>query len=192
MKAPAYNKNRKGAWIFARLKEYKSEHLLVPELKRLVLPYPGIVLGHNEITPGFSNLIARLCLQNDEPGGGLLYAGVGSGDGSWDPLNPPAPTGNETGMVSEFFRKSWSAAYFVDEFGTPQTVAAAIAANLNTVDFEVSFSEGEAVGLITELGIWGGDATATLGSGSLCDYETIAGIPKPANATLSFIFRWTF
>lgn len=189
---------KKGAFIFARMEGLNFDQISDPDLRKLVdLPYPGRLIGHNELTPGFSTLIGRLCLDSTEPGGsglngGLLYCGLGAGDGGWDPVNPPAPTGSETGMVAEYFRKSWSNAYFVDPSGTPVSVATAIANNYDTVDFEVVFNIGEGTGNIMELGIWGGDATAALGSGTLCDYETLERIPKPSNAQLTFIFRWSF
>lgn len=186
-------KTEKGAFIFARLLDPKPEHLSDPRLQELILPYPGLLLGHNVLTPGFATLAARLFLNNTEPLGGLLYCGIGSGDSGWNPLEqPPAAVGDETDMIAEFARKPWSNKYFVDSDAVPATVAEAIAQNLNTVDFEVVFAESEGVGSIMEIGIWGGDATATLGSGTLCDYETIGLITKPANARLSFVFRWSF
>lgn len=186
-------KKSKGAYMFARLlnpsPELLAEH---PELEEYNVPYPGKLVKHNELTVGFSTLVARLCLDPTEPAGGLTYLAVGSGDVGWDPDNPPAADGTETSLVSEYARKSWASANFVDEFGTPRTAAEAISMGLNTVDFEAIFSEGEATGNILELGTFGGDATATLNSGTLADYETVPKIPKPSNATLGFVFRWEF
>ena len=183
----------KGAYMYARLlnpsEELLREH---PELREYAVEYPGRLVKHNELTEGFSTLIARLCIDPTEPAGGLTFLAVGSGDIGWDPDNPPPADGTETTLVLEFFRKSWASVSFVDEFGVPRTVSEAITLGLNTVDFEVVFTEGEATGSIMELGTYGGDATATLNSGTLVDYETIPKIPKPANAALGFVFRWEF
>lgn len=198
----------KGAWIFARIENPTEADKQNPLLRELCAPplpgQPGALVGHNEITPGYSTLIGRLLLDSTEPGappgspspgvnGGLTFCAVGLGDTlTWDLDDPPAPDGTETTLVQEFFRKAWSNAYFVDNAGTPQSLAYAIANNLNTVDFEVQFGVGEAVGDIVEIGVYGGDADSTLNSGTLCDYETHPKIPKTNTAILTFVFRWEF
>jgi len=184
--------NKKNAFLFARLVDPKPEHLADPRLKALCLPYPGLLIAHNELCPGYATLIGRLALDNSEPLGGFTYCAVGSGDPGWDPLNPPAPDGTETSLVSEFYRKTWADSYFVDDDGTPRTVPEAIANNYHIVDFVVEFTENEAVGSIMELGVYGGDATGVLGSGTLLDYSTNKVIPKPQGATISWVFRWDF
>lgn len=183
----------KGATFYARLLNPSPELLeRHPELQGLASAYPGVPIAHNELTPGFSTLIARLCADPTEPAGGLTYCAFGSGDPGWDAENPPAAVGDETTLEAEFFRKAWASVTFVDEFGTPRTPAEAVSMGLNTVDFEVQLAEGEGTGSIMELGAFGGDATAALNSGTLCDYEIIERIPKPANAALGFVFRWEF
>ena len=181
---------RRGSDVYVRVLRPALD--IGPGLARYVAPYPGVHLGHNELTPGFSTLVARLCLQASEPGGGITYCAAGTGDPGWDTSAPPAPTGEEVQLASEIARKAFSAAYFVDSLGTPRTVDEAVSEQLNTIDFEVVFGVGEAVGSICELGLWGGDASAVLGSGTLVNYETIAAIPKPSQAELAFVFRFSF
>lgn len=141
---------------------------------------------HNAIVPGASLLLARLAKDPAEPAGGFTFLAVGIGDPGWDPMSPPAPVGDETVLHNEIERKGFSDIYFVDGSGLPTPSVT------DTVDFVATFSEGEAVGALVELGTYGGDATITKDSGTLVDYITFPVINKSPTATLTFVIRFKF
>ena len=140
----------------------------------------------NIIVNTASILIARLLKDPTEPDGGITFLGVGSGNDSWDPFDPPAPTTSQTLLENEFFRKSISKTTFVDpQSGEPTTVAT------NVVDYATTFSESEAVGPIMELALFGGEATSTLNTGTMVNWRTFPVINKTNAMTLTIIFRIT-
>lgn len=133
-----------------------------------------------------SILIARLLKDNSEPTNGISYLSIGSGSSSWDLFDPPAPTTSQTRLENEFYRKAIDQATFVHpSTGEPTTV------QTNIVDYSVSFGEGEAVGPIVEMGLFGGDATSELNSGTMVNWRTFPVINKTSTMTLTVIFRIT-
>jgi hypothetical protein len=159
---------------------------------RLILKaYEDGVLVHEYVSPNIivntaSILIARLLKDSREPNAGISYLGMGSGNGTWDPFDPPAPTTSQTRLENEFYRKAIDLATFVHpETGEPTTVYT------NIVDYSVTFGEGQAVGPILEMGLFGGDATAELGSGTMINWRTFPVINKTSTMSLTVIFRIT-
>lgn len=140
----------------------------------------------NIIVNTASILIARLLKDNEEPTNGISYLAVGSGSGSWDLFDPPAPTTSQTRLENEFYRKAIDLSTFVHpETGEPTTVYT------NIVDYSVTFGEAEAVGPIVEMGLFGGDATSELNSGTMVNWRTFPVINKTSTMTLTVIFRIT-
>lgn len=140
----------------------------------------------NIIVNTASILIARLLKDNEEPQNGISYLAVGSGSGSWDLFDPPAPTTSQTRLENEFYRKAIDLSTFVHpETGEPTTVYT------NIVDYSVTFGESEAVGPIVEMGLFGGDATTELNSGTMLNWRTFPVVNKTATMTLTVIFRIT-
>jgi len=150
---------------------------------------------HNIIVEDASLLIARLLADGQtsiDPAGpshGIFVMALGTGNPAWpDKNNPPAPTIYQHILEAELARKRFSNVSFVktDGSGLPASVVT------NIVDFQAVFNESEAVGPITELCMFGGDALDTLAdSGTMLNYRTIPVINKPNTATLSIIFRIT-
>lgn len=140
----------------------------------------------NIIVNTASILIARLLKDNEEPQNGISYLAIGSGSGEWDLFDPPAPTTSQTLLENEFYRKAIDLATFVHpETGEPTTVYT------NIVDYSCSLGEAEAVGPIVELGLFGGDATSELNSGTMVNWRTFPVINKTSTMTLTVIFRIT-
>jgi hypothetical protein len=159
--------------------------------KLILKAYEGGVLVQEYTSPNIivntaSILIARLLKDSSEPNAGISYLGIGSGNGEWDPFDPPAPTTSQTRLENEFSRKAIDLATFVHpETGEPTTVYT------NIVDYSVTFGEGEAVGPIMEMGLFGGDATTELGSGTMINWRTFPVINKTSTMSLTIIFRIT-
>jgi hypothetical protein len=144
------------------------------------------VVQSNIIVNTASILIARLLKDNAEPSSGISYLAVGSGNPSWNLLDPPAPTTSQTKLENEFFRKAIEFSTFVDpESAEPTEV------ETNIVDYSVTFSEAEAVGPIMELSLFGGDATEETDSGTMVNWRTFPVISKTNTMTLTVIFRIT-
>ena len=152
----------------------------------------------NVIVDSASLLIARLLASGQttiDPSGpnhGIWVLAVGTGNTSWDPLNPPAPTQAQTRLEAELARKRFANVNFVktDGSGLPASEVT------NIVDFQTVFNESEAVGPLVELGMFGGgyigeNIETTPNLGTLVNYRTIPVISKPNTATLSIIFRIT-
>lgn len=141
---------------------------------------------NNIIVNSASILIARLLKDNSEPTNGISYLGVGSGAGSWNAFDPPAPTTSQTQLENEFSRKQIDLKSFVDpDTGEPTTTPT------NIVDYSVTFGEAEAVGPIMELALFGGDANDALNSGTMVNWRTFPVINKTNSMIMTIIFRIT-
>jgi len=171
------------------LKYEDSSNKLKGEL--FLKAYEGGELVHtyhksNIIVNTASILIARLLKDNSEPTNGISFLAVGSGNSSWQLLDPPAPTTSQTRLENEFYRKAIDLATFVDpDTGEPTEV------QTNIVDYSVSFGEAEGVGPIMELSLFGGDATSEPNSGTMVNWRTFPVISKTNTMTLTVIFRIT-
>lgn len=144
--------------------------------------------NNNLIVNSASILIARLLKDNHEPDAGISYLAVGTGGSGWNLQNPPQPTPTTTKLVNEIARKAFTTndVSFVDpETGDPTTVPT------NVVDFTATFAETEAVGPLVEMGLFGGDATDQVDSGTQANYRTFPVINKTNSMTLTIIFRIT-
>lgn len=140
----------------------------------------------NIIVNTASILIARLLKDNSEPQNGISYLAIGSGSGEWDLFDPPAPTTSQINLENEFYRKAIDVSTFVHpETGEPTS------AHTNIVDYAVTLGEGEAVGPIVELGLFGGDATSELNTGTMINWRTFPVVNKTSTMTVTIIFRIT-
>ena len=140
----------------------------------------------NIIVNTASILIARLLKDSSEPQNRISFLAIGSGSGEWDLFDPPAPTTSKTFLENEFYRKSIDVSTFVHpETGEPTN------AYTNIVDYAVTFGEGEAVGPIVEMGLFGGDATAEINSGTMINWRTFPVINKTSTMSVTVIFRIT-
>lgn len=142
--------------------------------------------GHNLICVGSGILLARLAANNTEPMAGFSFLAVGLGAPNIDLQNPPAPQPSDIILANELARKRFASVNFVDQNGLPTMN------KTNIVDFLTTFTEGEAVGPIVELGIFGGDATEARNSGTLVNHITFPVVNKSAQATLSWVIRFVF
>jgi hypothetical protein len=140
----------------------------------------------NIIVNTASILIARLLKNNTEPQRGISYLAIGSGSGEWDLFDPPAPTTSQIYLENEFYRKAIDLSTFVHpETGEPTS------AYTNIVDYAVTLGEGEAVGPIVEMGLFGGDATSEVNSGTMINWRTFPVVNKTSTMSVTVIFRIT-
>ena len=166
----------------------------------------------NVVTLDASILIARLLktsatpiIHQSEPSFGILALAVGTGYVSWDLQDPPLPTITQRSLWNEIGRKQIATSQFVTSLGVPSGVPT------NIIDLTTTFSESEAVGPITEMGLIGGDLNANMsirnpvlppngsydstvnlvGFDILVNYTTMQVINKPNTSSLSFTWRIT-
>lgn len=159
---------------------------------------------HNLVVKDASILIAALLKDSAEPAFGIYALAVGTGDTGWDLQNPPAPTTTQRALYSEVARKTLTSTY-IDAGGLPSAV------RTNVVDFTATFSEGEAVAPLVEMGLIGGDISTNLAVKNpvsppngpynplvdmsayetLLNYLTFKVINKPAQSTMTITWRLT-
>lgn len=160
----------------------------------------------NLIVKDASILVARLMKDNVEPPKGIFVLGVGTGDTGWNPMAPPAPTNTQRALYSELTRKTFSQTQFIDASGVPSAIPTPI------VDFEVVFTEAEAVGPLVEMGLIGGNISTNMSvrnpvvppngaynpavdlttKETLVNFFTFPVINKPATSTLQIVWRLSF
>jgi hypothetical protein len=174
-----------------------------------------VTKGHfkNVVTMDASVLIARLMkgtgtpiAHQSEPSFGVFALAVGTGDLSWNPMNPPPANNTQRSLWNELARKAIQNTNFINQDGTIAGVPT------NVVDFTTTFAESEAVGPIVEMGLLGGDISTNMsirnpvlppnglydptvdlvGLDTLVNYLTFPVINKPATSTLAWTWRLTF
>jgi hypothetical protein len=153
-----------------------------------------------------SILIARLMKNNVEPPHGIYALAVGTGNVGWNPLQPPAATNTQRSLWSEVARKTFADTEFINAGGLP------VAIPTNVVDFTTTFAEAEAVAVLCEMGLIGGNVSTNLSVrnpvlppngaydptvdltqfDTLVNYLTFGAITKPATSTLTIVWRLSF
>lgn len=119
---------------------------------------------------------------------GIQYFAVGSGSNSWNNASLPEPANGDTKLLNETFRKQVQATdiKFIDSSNQVSTNPT------NRLQVSVTFDESEANGELRELGIFGGNATATRNSGYMLNRKIHALIYKTNGMKLERIIRFTF
>jgi hypothetical protein len=118
-------------------------------------------------------------------------------------MNPPPANWEQRSLYNELARKAIASTSFIDEEGSVSGVRTHI------VDFTTTFTESEAVGALTEMGLIGGDVDTNMavrnpilppngpydptvdvtGKDILVNYVTFPAINKPPISTLSWCWR---
>jgi len=141
----------------------------------------------NTVVDDCSRLIASL-MKGQNGYKGITYWAVGSGAGTWDNANPPAPAVGDTKLFNETFRKAINASdiTFLDSNDNPTTSVT------NKLQIKVTFTEEEANGELREFGLFGGNATSTKNSGIMINRKTHGLIYKTSGMTLERTIRIVF
>ena len=116
----------------------------------------------------------------------IKHIALGTGNVSWDLQAPPAATSSQTQLEAELIRKEFTSVNFVTTGGAVSPTPT------NILDCTTTFLESEAVAPLVELGLFGGDSTATANSGSQVNYKTFKVINKPSTSTLTITVRLLF
>lgn len=141
----------------------------------------------NTVVDNCSKLIASL-MKGQAGHVGISYWAVGSGAGSWDNNNPPAPSVTDTKLTSEVFRKAVSPSNitFLDDSNQPTATVT------NKLQVKLVFNENEANGELREFGLYGGNATSIKDSGIMINRKTHGLLYKTSGMTLERTINITF
>lgn len=109
----------------------------------------------------------------------------------WDLQGPPAEDLTTVKLQGELFRKAFTSWSFMTPGGNVS------AAPTNILKLVTTFNESEAVGPLTEMGLFGGNAvdwnnSAGKDTGYMFNYKTFAVWNKPADARLTISWTLTF
>lgn len=140
----------------------------------------------NIIVNTASILVARLLKDSNEPSNGITHLALGTGATGWDLQDPPAPTTSQTRLEAELYRKAATSTAFINPVDGSQSITPT-----NIVDYAFHYLEGDATGPIVELGLFGGDATDGLNTGTMVNYRTFPVINKTNSMAFTIIIRLT-
>lgn len=105
----------------------------------------------------------------------------------WDLQNPPMEQLTDSQLRGELFRKKFTDWKFIDSTGNISENAT------NILLLSTTFLEGEAVGPLTEMGLYGGSsAQDDKNTGIMFNYKTFKVWNKPQDSRLTIVWRLTF
>ena len=150
------------------------------------------VIGKNIVTLSASVLLAQLAAKEYKGAiDGLTYLAVGSGDPAWDPRFPPTASNTTTELVTEIYRKEFYSIEFINPDPGPGDPEVSPTPT-NILDITARFEQGEADGFWMEMGLFGGDASASADSGTLATYKIFSLVSKPSDSIYTITYRLTF
>lgn len=141
----------------------------------------------NIIVSSVANLVAGL-FQNHAPYSGVQRMAVGSGDAAWDSLPnriPPAPVITQTRLDAEIGR-----VVPVIIFLAPDNTASSTPTN--RIQVTGTFGAADANGSWREMGVFGGNSTASINTGILINYIRFPIITKVSTETIVRRVRFVF
>jgi hypothetical protein len=117
---------------------------------------------------------------------GILTLAVGTGAVGWDLQNPPSETASQTQLYGELTRKTFASVQYVDGLGNPSV------SRTNVIEFLTTFLEGEAVGPLVEMGLFGGNNSLLSNSGTMINCKNFPVINKSSTTQMSILWNLTF
>lgn len=143
--------------------------------------------AQNCIINDIGKLIA--CLFKGQTGYSRLgYWAVGSGSDSWDNVNPTPAQPTDTGCINELGRIAIPSEniVFLDS-SNKQTTSVT-----NRLQITLTFTESDCNGVWREFAIYGGNATATRGSGIAINHKNHGILVKTSSMVVERQIRFTF
>ena len=176
-----------------------GEILAQKEVKNLIVETASVLMARR-LAPG-DNATSPAPSIPYEAISGLKYLAVGVGlledpgsaydpvsnpvSSAWNLQNPTEEKITDTKLVGELFRKEFTSWSFLDEDLPVSTPT-------NVLRLVTTFDTNEATGPLTEMGLFGGDATTAKDSGIMFNYKTFAVWNKPADSQLTVTWKLTF
>lgn len=140
----------------------------------------------NLIVSKGSLFIAKRMAPGASWGDGINYLELGTGVGTGTQNAPQAETASAVALRSPLIRKAITSWTYIDANGNPT------ATETNVIRYTTLFSDSEAVGSITEMGLFGGNATSALGSGYMFNFKTFGVWTKDSTVQLTAVWTLTF
>lgn len=163
-----------------------------PKQGYLMIPKANIIQEHcmkNLIVDMASTLIAKRMRPGASWAAGIGFLEVGSGVGTGTTQSPQIEDHTQVALRQAMARKAITAWTYLD----PSNNLAVTAAETNVLQLTTTFLEAEAVGAITEMGLFGGDAVlGTLGSGYMFNSKAFGVWNKQNNMQLTIVWSLTF
>jgi ribose 5-phosphate isomerase len=140
----------------------------------------------NLIVTKASQFMAKRMRPGANWGSGIQYLEVGTGVGTGTTQSPQAETTAQTVLRESLARKAISSWTYLDANGV------ATASETNVIQLTTTFTSLEAVGAIVEMGLFGGDASATVATGYMFNYKTFPVWNKQDDMSLTIVWKLTF
>jgi len=150
-----------------------------------VIPKDSIVQEmhvKNLVVAKASKFMAKRMVPGVSWGAGIGYLELGTGVGTGTTQAPQAEASTQEALRTSLIRNPISAWTYLDGDGAPT------ATETNVVQYSTTFTELEAIGALVEMGLFGGDATATAGTGYMFNYKVFAVWNK--DDTMQLTIRW--
>lgn len=140
----------------------------------------------NLIVDMASRLMAKRMRPGTSWGSGIQYLEVGTGVGTGTTQVPQPESVTQTALRQPLARKAITSWTYLDRSNNPT------ASETNVIQLTTTFNETEAVGAIVEMGLFGGDATASLGTGYMFNYKTFPVWNKADDMKFTVVWKLTF
>ena len=133
-----------------------------------------------------SELMAKRMRPGTTWGAGIQYLELGTGTGTGTTQAPQAESASQTALRASLIRKAITSWTYLDSSGNPT------ANESNVIQLTTTLAENEGNGALVEMGLFGGDATTTAGTGYMFNYKTFPVWNKQAGMRLTIVWRLTF
>lgn len=140
----------------------------------------------NLIVNKASQFMAKRMRPGTTWGSGIQYLEVGTGVGTGSQQSPQSESVTQTALRQPLKRNAITSWTYLDTNGNPT------GSETNIIQLTTTFSETEANGAIVEMGLFGGDATTTNGSGYMFNYKTFPVWNKQSGMKLTVVWKLTF
>lgn len=140
----------------------------------------------NLIVSKASTLMAKRMRPGTSWGAGISHLEVGTGVGTGTTQAPQIEDASQAVLRTPLARKAITSWTNLDTAGNPT------ASDTNVIQITTTFIETEAIGAIVEMGLFGGDATTTNGTGFMFNYKVFPVWNKQSGMKLTVIWKLTF
>jgi len=140
----------------------------------------------NLIVSKASILMAKRMVPGTSWGAGIGYLELGTGIGTGTLQAPQVESSAQVALRVSLLRKAITSWTYLDGSGNPT------GSETHVVQYTTLFTEAEAVGALVEMGLFGGDATITAGTGYMFNYKTFPVWNKDGTMRLTIVWKLTF
>jgi len=154
-----------------------------------IIPKDGIskeMHVKNLIVSKASIFMAKRMIPGASWGAGVGYLELGTGIGTGTLQVPQVEASTQTALRVSLLRKAIASWTYLDGSGNPTGT------ETNVVQYTTTFATTEAIGALVEMGLFGGDATATAGTGYMFNYKTFPVWNKDGTMQLTIVWKLTF